>query len=269
MHHCELCPGTAALKSFLDEQLDEVDMDEEFHYCQWDTTDRAMLTTLTTTYEEYKDIIVENINALTRHSFLAKCQAKFLKSKKETLGKNEVLVLGDFAENYQFLIQDEIQSYHWCKEYCTLHPLVVYFLDDEGQLKHDSLCYDNSHETSFVYQIQTMLVAYLREKYPHIDKIFYFSDGCGGQYKNFKNFLNLCHHKHDFGMDAEWIFFATSHGKSPCDGIGGAVKRHTAKRSLQRPLNNQILDYKAMLDLCREEMKSINFFGPQTTAKKV
>ena len=52
MHRCELCPGTAALKTFLDEQLDEVDMDEEFHYCQWDTTARAMLTTLTTTYEE-------------------------------------------------------------------------------------------------------------------------------------------------------------------------------------------------------------------------
>lgn len=212
MHRCESCPGNVGLKTFLDEQLNDVDMDAEFHYSQWDTTDRATLTTLTTTYEEYKDIVVENINALTRHSYLAKCQAKFLKLKKETVGKNEVIILGDFAENYQFLIQDEIQSYHWSKEYCTLHPLVVYFLDDKGQLKHDSLCYisnDNSHDTSFVYQIQAMLVAYLNEKYPHINKIIYFSDGCGGQYKNF---LNLCHHKYDFGMDAEWIFFATSHG---------------------------------------------------------
>ena len=25
--------------------------------------------------------------------------------------------------------------------------------------------------------------------------------------------------QHDFGLDAEWIFFATSHGKSPCDWI--------------------------------------------------
>ena len=36
--------------------------------------------------------------------------------------------------------------------------------------------------------------------------------------------------------------FATSHGKQPCDGIGGTVKRLTAKASLQRPINNQILD---------------------------
>ena len=38
------------------------------------------------------------------------------------------------------------------------------------------------------------------------------------------------------------------------------LKRHVAKRSLQSSLNNQILDYKAMLDLCENEMKSIKFF---------
>ena len=32
------------------------------------------------------------------------------------------------AKNYQFLIQGKIQSYHWSKEYCKLHPLVVYYL---------------------------------------------------------------------------------------------------------------------------------------------
>ena len=39
----------------------------------------------------------------------------------------------------------------------------------------------------------------------------------------------------DFEVKCEWHFFATSHGKSACDGIGGVVKRITAKASLQRP----------------------------------
>ena len=34
-----------------------------------------------------------------------------------------------------------------------------------------------------------------------------------------------------------------------------------AKRSLQRPLNNLILDYRVVLEVCQEEMKSIIFFG--------
>ena len=50
-------------------------------------------------------------------------------------------------------------------------------------------------------------------------------------------------------MDAEWIFFATSHVKSPCHGAGGFVKRYVAKRGLQRPLHDQILSYQSMLDL--------------------
>ena len=264
MHRCESCPGSAALKKFLDQELSHLDMDSEFHYSQWQTTDRAALVTLITTFEEYKEILINSINKLTRHSYLAKAQARYVKSKKESLDAKEVMALGDFAENYQYLIQDEIQSFHWSKEYCTLHPLVIYYKDGDGSLQQYSLCFisdDNTHDTSFVHKIQRLLVEFLKQRLPSVTKIYYVSDGCGGQYKNYKNFLNLCCHKEDFSIEAEWIFFATSHGKSPCDGIGGAVKRHAAKRSLQRPLNNQILNYRAMLEVCQEEMKSIIFFS--------
>ena len=125
-------------------------------------------------------------------------------------------------------MQDKIQSYQWSKEYCTLHTLVVYFIDCDTNIQHNSLCFisdDNNHDTSFVYKIQTILVDHLKENLTTVDKIFYFSDGCAEQYKNRKNFINLCHHQQDFNMDAEWIFFATSHGKSPCDGVAGFVKR--------------------------------------------
>ena len=60
------------------------------------------------------------------------------------------------------------------------------------------------------------------------------------QYKNTKNFINLCHHEDDFGMPTEWHFFATSHGKGLCDGVGGTVKRFAVRASLQRPYDNQI-----------------------------
>jgi len=42
--------------------------------------------------------------------------------------------------------------------------------------------------------------------------------------KTEKNFLNLCHHKDDFEVAAEWHFSATLHGKGACDGLGGTVK---------------------------------------------
>ena len=62
-------------------------------------------------------------------------------------------------------------------------------------------------------------------------------------------------------MDGEWIFFATSHGKSPCDCVGRFVKRYVAKCTLQRPLHDQIFSYQLMLDLCVREVPSITFLS--------
>ena len=152
MHQWESCPGGAGLKQFLDKQLNDDDSESEFHYNQWDTTNRASLTTVTTKCEEYKDVLIDGIDKLTKHSYLAKCQAQYPNDEKQSLHSQEVLVLGDFAQNYQFLIQDKIWSYHWSKEYCTLHP-VVYIKDDTGSLRHISICFishDNSHDTCFV-----------------------------------------------------------------------------------------------------------------------
>ena len=94
-----------------------------------------------------------------------------------------------------------------------------------------------------------------------MDKIFYFPDDCAEQYKNHKNFIGLSHHLQDFNMYADWIFFATSHGKSPYNVVGGFAKRYVVKHSLQRPLHDQNLSYKSMIDLCVGEIPSITYFG--------
>ena len=68
IHRCESCP-TATVKELLDQELNEHEDDEKFNYCQWDTTDRAILTTFTATYEEYKKTLIDVIDDLTRHSY--------------------------------------------------------------------------------------------------------------------------------------------------------------------------------------------------------
>ena len=82
-----------------------------------------------------------------------------------------------------------------------------------------------------------------------------YSDGCAGQYKNLKNFLNLCLHKEDFDIPAEWHFFATSHGKGPSDGTGGTIKHEATKVSLQQSYKDQIL---TVLDLFHSVESSLN-----------
>ena len=92
-----------------------------------------------------------------------------------------------------------------------------------------------------VYGFQKLFTEEIKIALPFVSKFYYFSDVSSSQYKNFKNFANLCHHMKDFRVDAEWNFFVTSHGKNACDCVGGMLQRLAAKASLQRHLQNQIL----------------------------
>ena len=178
------------------------------------------------------------MDALTVHSFIAKCQNQFLKDRESNLPNGLLLIL-DFAENYQFTIQDKIQSCHWNSGHCTIHPVVIY-QNFKDKLISESMCFisdDLQHDVRFVYQLHTQLISFNKENYPNTTKLEYFSDGCAdcaGQYKNFKNIQNLCNHKADFDLDADWSSFATSQGKFPCDKIGGTVKCLLTRASLQK-----------------------------------
>ena len=51
MYQCESYPGTATLREYLDEELNKREDDQKFDYCQYDTTDQAILTTFTATIQ--------------------------------------------------------------------------------------------------------------------------------------------------------------------------------------------------------------------------
>ena len=238
-----------------------MDGEEDVTFQQWQTTDLSKVVTQTLNVEEFIKLLVGTIDNLTSQCYIAKCQTNYLKRREEELPDNCALVLGNFVENYAFVFQDEIQSFHWSKLYCTLHPIVVYYKEN-GKLDEKSFCFisdDLEHDTEFVFELQRELVKMLKELLPTITEVQYFSDGCEDQYKNYKNMLNLCRHKEDFGIDATWVFFATSHGKSPYDGIGGTVKRITVRASLQRRYLNQILAVSSMLDFCKTNIPAIEF----------
>ena len=49
---------------------------------------------------------------------------------------------------------------------------------------------DLQHDTGFVYTLQQTLTKYIKDKFSSIKRLEYFSDGCSGQFENFKNFFN-------------------------------------------------------------------------------
>lgn len=198
-----------------------------------------------------------------KHDFLAKSQAAYLEKLKASLEQGEFIITMDFSENYSFYVQDAVQSQHWSNDQATLHVYVVYYK------KNGFLCHKNfvlvsesvNHDATAVHLYNSKLISFLKEEFnsQDIKKFHYFSDGAGSQYKNRFNFLNLLYHERDFGVQAEWNFFATAHGKGACDGIGGCVKRNAYRASLQKETSAAITTTTKLFEWAQSFFKKIDF----------
>lgn len=189
----------------------------------------------------FVDYFCDHLKSLVEHDFIASKQSDYLKNLKENLGDDEIIAIMDFSENMSFEIQDAAQSYYYSKGQCTIHPICLYYKEN-SDLKQCSviiIAESLKHTVEAVYLFQTKLIPYLKAKNETKNKTKYtfFTDGAASQYKNKKNFLNQCLFKKDFNLDTEWNFFATSHGKSPCDAMGGTFKRNARIYNMRQPVN--------------------------------
>ena len=264
LHRCENCPGLSGLEDFIRDKIsDEVD---NITYKQWVSTDRTTLSEHVASVSDYVDTLVAKVDKLAAHHFISKHQSSYLRELKENISDHECIMLLDFAENYSFMVQDAAQGFHWDHSQCTLHPFAVYYrsTNNKGdpETKCLSICVISDclkHDTASVHTFLSHVIPYVRSICTSLTKVIYFSDGAASQYKNHKNFTNLLHHSEDFGVLAEWHFFATSHGKSPCDGIGGTVKRGAARASLQATTEKHILTPTDLFNWADKNIKNVHF----------
>ena len=177
-------------------------------------------------------------------------QASFHKNAKRNLKNDECLIICGFAEMYAFIIQNAISGFHWNNNQATIFPIVFYYKDIDRQntssthqIKHQTLIIISDspkHDAVAVYLFLEALNKYLSQNYPQIHKCIYFSDGAPQQFKNVKHFSTIYFHENDFHRSAVWHFHATAHGKGPCDGAGGTIKRMARRASLQMISDDQI-----------------------------
>ena len=129
-------------------------------------TDQTELTLRILPQNEFINLLEEKLGNITTYSVIVRSQADYLKKLKNTIGADEVIVLGDFAEDYSFLVQDEIQGYHWNKSQCSLHSVVVY-IRSRDNLVESSLCIlseDLNHDVAFVYKVVKEIVDFYQER---------------------------------------------------------------------------------------------------------
>ena len=120
------------------------------HYLQrgWDLTVRFCSEKVSTSIKTrvFRCHLVSNDPNVNREEMMEHLSAWYCISQNISFGLLECMHLVDFAENYAFVVQDEVQGFHWNKSQCTLHPVVLYYkkLNPDSQqleLKSHSLCF--------------------------------------------------------------------------------------------------------------------------------
>lgn len=178
---------------------------------------------------EFLKNFLKDRKSVEEHTKRAAHQYHQYKLSKDNLLPGQILLHMDFAENYVCTHQDEIQSAHWNACSVTIHPAVVYYKLN-GLLLHKSLAIISDtpfHNAETVYAFLKTLMTEIKALLSEITitKVFYWTDSPNSQYRNFKIFALVAEHNNIFGVPCTWNYFEVSHGKGPCDGIGGVLKR--------------------------------------------
>lgn len=267
---CEKCSDSTTFERSLLSEIEENGIDE-LQFEQWVTTDRCDIETFLKQPDEFVSYFTRKLEKLIPHDFIKKEQATFLNNTKNNLIEGEFVVICDFSENYTFILQDEVQSHHWNAQQATLHPFVIYYRQD-GKVNHLSfvvISEDLRHDSVSVNLFISKMIDFLRLDHKlTVNKIYFMSDGAASQYKNRKNFSTLWQFKIKYDIEVEWHFFATSHGKGPCDAIGGTLKRMATRASLAKEREHPIKNAKELYDWAqnrKEEQLTQIFFCYSTT----
>ena len=149
--YCRDCPGKKGISDYL-YSMDEVQAIDSVSYRKWTSTDRSTFECHTSSIDDFVEVLSDSIVKLTKHHCITKAQSKYLKSLKEHI-PYEVIILGDFGKNYTFFVQDAAEGFHWVNEQAIIHPFVLY-CKDNGRLQHKSYCFISdylTHNTTVVY----------------------------------------------------------------------------------------------------------------------
>ncbi|XP_071164971.1 uncharacterized protein [Mytilus edulis] len=217
----------------LPEILSEI-RNENVRYEQWkkvemaDGKKRTKIVEREETRDSFISIVHTQVRDFQEHVSRVRLQYQALNNLKENLPCENVIVQMDFAENFSCTSADEVQSAYWNSSAVTLHPVVVYFKNEQKELEHKNYVFvsdDLGHNIGSVYTIIQKLLSEIKNHVNNLKVVHYWTDSPSSQYRNKTAFYIVSDHKNIFGVNAIWNYFETGHGKGPCDGIGGTSKR--------------------------------------------
>ncbi|CAG2186302.1 unnamed protein product [Mytilus edulis] len=164
----------------------------------------------------------------SRHLFNIKNQYKHYKTLKETLSQTECLIHVDFSENYSCKMSKEIQSMHFGASLPQISLHTGYYVTKDMDTIRSFCGVSDSlrHDPQSIWAYMLPILNEIKDLYPFVEYLHFYSDGPTSQYRQKINFYLLSTMPFELGFTgACWNFHEAGHGKGIPDGIGGSIKR--------------------------------------------
>ena len=150
--------------------------DNEFLDTTWSlwttTNNRVELLHFHGSFRSLVDQLDSRWSSFITHTYVTRQQREYIKTIRLTsLPTTFAVVQMDIAENFSFVVQKEVQAAHWNKKQASIYTVVVTVGDDH----HNVVIISNRmvHDTASVYCAQELIVKFIKDVYPTVQKINY------------------------------------------------------------------------------------------------
>ena len=180
-------------------------------------------------------LFVVSLGKFIKHNFIYSWQAHQFKNCISDFPNDVVVSVVDFAENYTFKQQNEIQSMHWCSVQVTIFVHITYFRvsGDIKKVIHFFISDDKKHDTLFVQHCFKLHWQWLLAQRLEVTQHWVWSDGAASQFKARRPFYFVGRYPAITGLEMRWNFFGSGHGKGEHDGAGAVIKRALTHEQLK------------------------------------
>ena len=150
-----------------------IDEDDKWSWSSWKTSNRKVdFNQIRGTITSLLNEIDEKWTLFLLHNYSNREQRTYINDLRlRSSNSSYVVVQLDFAENYTFIRQREVQAAHWNNQQATLFTIHIKIGDSHKNIVVISNYMH--HDTAFVYCSQRLIVEFIKRHYPHVIKINY------------------------------------------------------------------------------------------------
>ena len=107
------------------------------------------------------------------------------------------MLFSDFSENFDYVVQDAAQAFHYNNDQCTVFPVVFYYRSYNEIKRHTIMLLSDcsKHDAATVHLMQEKVIPVIQKLCPKVKKIYCTSNDAKQHYKNRTQMNLLMHHK--------------------------------------------------------------------------